>query len=289
MPIASRVSSSWRRLRSRWERSSSVDSRQLSGCRLGAALATAKDLRDSGLSFVVGPIPTLAGEPLVRLNRRFAAALYPYIDGQSFTWGDPRGATHRSDLLNLIVTLHTAPTTATRHAITDDFAVPHRDILASALDHEVAGRDGGPYTDQTLTLVADNAQKIQRLLVRYDDLVDEFRSRPTRMVLTHGEPHPGNTMLTHAGLVLIDWDTVLLAPPERDLWILDAGDGSVVGAYSAATGITPLPSIFALYRIRWDLADTAAYVHRFWGSHAGTLDDDQSWDELRSLIDRLSS
>ncbi len=35
------------------------------------------------------------------------------------------------------------------------------------------------------------------------------------MVLTHGEPHPGNTLMTNGGWVVVDWDTTLIA--ERDL------------------------------------------------------------------------
>ena len=65
------------------------------------------------------------------------------------------------------------------------------------------------------------------------------RAQPSGAVLTHGEPHPGNTMLTADGWVLIDWDTALAAPPERDLWSLDPGDGSVLDAYARLTGVTP--------------------------------------------------
>ena len=38
------------------------------------------------------------------------------------------------------------------------------------------------------------------------------------MLLTHGEPHPGNAMLAADGWRLVDWDTALVAPLERDLW-----------------------------------------------------------------------
>lgn len=107
------------------------------------------------------------------------------------------------------------------------------------------------------------------------------------MVLTHGEPRPGNTMRTSEGWVLINWDTVLLAPPERDLWSLDPGDGSIIGTYADATGTTPLPPLVELYRIRWDVAELAADVSRFWRPHPGSLDDEKSWDTLSSLIARL--
>ena len=85
-------------------------------------------------------------------------------------------------------------------------------------------------------LIQEHAAPIRRLLARYDHLVTAARTQPARTVLTHGEPHPGNTMLTGGGWVLIDWDTALTAPPERDLWSLDPGDGSILGAYASLTG-----------------------------------------------------
>ena len=66
-----------------------------------------------------------------------------------------------------------------------------------------------------------------------------------------------------------------MAPPERDLWSLDPGDGSVLAAYAAATGVTPRPGLLELYRVRWDLADVAIDVSRFRRPHEGTAEDDQ--------------
>ena len=108
-------------------------------------------------------------------------------------------------------------------------------------------------------------------------------------MLTHGEPHPGNTMLTPDGWRLIDWDTVLVAPPERDLWSLDPGDGSVLARYGEATGVRPLSPLLELYRIRWDLADLAVDVSRFRRPHRGTADDEASWELVRSLVERVAA
>jgi spectinomycin phosphotransferase/16S rRNA (guanine(1405)-N(7))-methyltransferase len=137
-------------------------------------------------------------------------------------------------------------------------------------------------------LVRQYAAPIQRLLARYDALVVQARARGTRNVLTHGEPHPGNTMLTADGWLLIDWDTALVAPPERDLWDLDPGDGSILAAYAGATGITPRPSLLGLYRLRWDIGEIAVDVGRFRRPHPGNIDDDKSWELLSSLIKRVS-
>jgi spectinomycin phosphotransferase/16S rRNA (guanine(1405)-N(7))-methyltransferase len=237
---------------------------------------------------VVAPVPARDGAPLVRAGDGFGVALYPFIDGLSFEWGDFRTHAHRLGVLDLIVAVHMAPRAAGRRALADDFAIPSRDALELA----IAGTKGdvapaGPYALAALELISGAAAPIARMLARYDDLVATCRAGPPRTVLTHGEPHPGNTMRTASGWLLIDWDTVLLAPPERDLWDLDPGDGSVLAAYAGATGVTPLPSMLELYRIRWDLADLCADFSRLRGPHAGSEDDQMCWDILRSLVARI--
>jgi spectinomycin phosphotransferase/16S rRNA (guanine(1405)-N(7))-methyltransferase len=255
--------------------------------RLRAALAAAADLRNHGHAFVLAPVPAAGGDPLVRVNERFGAAVYPFVDGQSFAWGEFSAPAHRREVLDLIIAVHMAPGAVARHAMADDFAVPHRDELESALDSAGAVTDLGPYARPVALLVAENAVPIRRLLARYDELVAQSRSGPSGTVLTHGEPHPGNTLMTPRGCLLIDWDTALVAPPERDLWSLDPGDGSILAAYADATGVAPLPSMLELYRIRWDLADIAIDVSRFRRRHSGSAEDDESWRVLTHLIARI--
>lgn len=256
--------------------------------RLSAALAAATDLRDHGRGFVVAPIPARTGEPLIRANQWFGVALYPFVNGQSFTWGELGADGHRRAVLDLVVAVHTAPAAARRRALTDDYAIAHRDELEVAMTGSGVP-ECGPYAGQASALIARNAEPIRRLLARYDALTRLSRSQPSRTVLTHGEPHPGNTMLTADGWRLIDWDTALIAPPERDLWSLDPGDGSFLAAYAEATGVPPVASALDLYRIRWDLADIAFVLSRFRRPHQGSLDDEKSWQLLRSLVERVSA
>ena len=116
----------------------------------------------------------------------------------------------------------------------------------------------------------------------------QARAQPAQAVLTHGEIHPGNTMLTVGGWVLIDWDTALVAPPERDLWNLDPGDGTILDAYAAATGVIPQPSLLNLYRLCWDITDIAVDVGRFRRPHGGSAEDDKCWEFLSSLVEGIS-
>ncbi|MBO0816656.1 MAG: aminoglycoside phosphotransferase family protein, partial [Actinobacteria bacterium] len=254
--------------------------------RLRASLATARALRDCGRSFVVAPVPAGDGEPLARLGDSFAVAVYPFIEGESFGWGEFASPEHRRSVLRMLVAVHTAPAEAARHGLADDFILQCRGELEAACRPGSKTAGPGPYARPLAALIRRHTAILLDLLARYDGLVAQARSRPGRTVLTHGEPHPGNTMQTGDGWLLIDWDTALLAPPERDLWSLDPGDGSILAAYAAATGIAPRPSLLEAYRLRWDLTDIALEVSRFRRPHAGDANDDKAWHELNSLLAR---
>jgi hypothetical protein len=256
--------------------------------RLRASLTAARDLRDRGLTFVVAPVPGRGGELLAQVSDRFGAALYPFVEGESFGWGEFSTAAHRRGVLDMIIAVHTAADAGRSPAQADDFSIPYRDELEATLSSPADAADPhcGPYGRPAALLLAGNAA-VRGLLARYDELVRLRHAPPGRAVLTHGEPHPGNTMRTPDGWLLIDWDTVLVAPPERDLWSLDPGDGSILDAYAVATGVTPETALLELYRIRWDLADIAASASQFRRPHAGTANDDESWQILHDLIARL--
>lgn len=237
--------------------------------RLRHALHAALDLHALGYAFVVAPILSAGGEPLVRAGEEFALALYPFVAGESFAWGEFATLEHRHAALDMVVALHSAPAAARARALAGCYAVPHRDELDAVLALEPGDvPEAGPYTRSMTRLFGANRARVSGLLARYDELAALAMAAPPREVLTHGEPHRSNTMLAPDGWRLIDWDTVLIAPPERDLWMLDPGDGSVLAAYAKTTGVRPQPAMLELFSLRWDVADLAVDVGRFAGRTA---------------------
>jgi hypothetical protein len=255
--------------------------------RLTAALATAMKLSALGRTFVVAPVPATDGEPLRRLTDRFSVALYPFVDGESFSWGESQPAEHRRAVLDMIISIHTAPAAARERAMTDDLSILFRDELDGALDGIPGTPDSGPYGQRTAELVAGHRDAIRQSLAWYDALATRLRSGQP-MVLTHGEPHPGNTMRAESGWLFIDWDTALISAPERDLFGVDPGDGSMLAAYQQATGITPRPEALELFRLRWDLTDIALSVGQFRAPHSGDANDAKSFGRLPLLLSRIA-
>lgn len=93
---------------------------------------------------------------------------------------------------------------------------------------------------------------------------------------------PRSPSTTNDGPALVDWDTALLAPPERDLWRLT--DPADLTAYTALTGHVVDPDALALHRTRWDLTDIALYVAELSVAPERTPDSDVAWTVLRSLL-----
>ncbi len=255
--------------------------------RLSSALGAAQALRASGQDFVVAPLRP--GDPVALVSDCYAVAVYPFVSGSSFGWGSWTPEL-RDAVLQLVAAVHAAPPSVRECALVEDYAVLFRSTVVAALNGRLADRpDLGPYARPAAELLTSHATVLRRELARYDTLVSGARSQPPDLVLTHGEPHPGNTMRDGNRWLLIDWDTALVAPPERDLWDMDPGDGSVFAAYAAATGRAVRVDLLELYRLRWDLSEIAAGVARFGEPHGSSADDVETWTILDSTIRSMAN
>jgi spectinomycin phosphotransferase len=75
--------------------------------------------------------------------------------------------------------------------------------------------------------------------------------------------------------VLVDWDTVALGPPERDLWMLaDAADLEVDEA------------AVDFFRLTWDLADLAAFTNVLRSPHNRSADTEKAYDGVMQILSR---
>ena len=104
------------------------------------------------------------------------------------------------------------------------------------------------------------------------------------MVITHGEPDAANTLKTRAGLLFVDWESALLAPPERDLWALAESDPGLLDAYSAATGTAIDTDALTLHRLWYDLAEISGYIRWFRRAHDDTADAAEGWQNLQLFL-----
>lgn len=256
--------------------------------RLAAGIGAARALRNAGTryDFVVAPVPSLDGEVLMPVREGFCVAVYPLMEGESFRWGEFRYEDQLPAIVSMLIAVHDAPEVLRSGAPLDGFVIQMRGELEQALAEGTEVPEHGPYSIPLAAMVTHNTPSLVAALRKYDDLVDAFAAG-ARRVLTHGEPHPGNTMFTVDGWKLIDWDTTAIAPPERDLWNLDPGDGSVLREYAEATGHQPRHELLELYSLRWDLTDLSLYAADFRGYHADDPNTAQKWVSAQGVVRSL--
>jgi Phosphotransferase enzyme family len=252
--------------------------------RLRAALSAAGVAADRGLEFVVAPIRAADGAVVARITDRYAAAVYPFLDGTSDPFGDFRTVAHRDAVLGMVARLHDVADPASTGALPDDLVVPRRDDLSVAIDELGRRWDSGPYGELARELLDKHASTVEQLLEHYDRVAAIVAKRPERMVLSHGEPHPANTVTTSDGWVLVDWDTTMIAAPERDLWMMAKTDASVVDAYEAMTEREVIQDGLDCYRLWWDLSEICGYIALLRDAHDDTDDMRESWRNLQHSL-----
>jgi spectinomycin phosphotransferase len=252
---------------------------------LQSALLVARTVRDAGLEFVLAPERDRRGGAIARLSSGLAVSVYPFVAGTSNPGGAHASAAERREVLDYLGRLHELRVIDC--ARRDSLTIPQRDRLEDAIQSIDLVWNVGPYSDRTRRLLAENADDIRGLLLRYDSLAQEAAKDATSWVMTHGEPHGANVhRATDGRLYLVDWDTALVARRERDLWmVLEADNAADHSAYTASRERYELDSrILALYRLWWDLAEIAEYVDRFRHPHSDSGPDAYAWRDLNDYL-----
>ena len=250
---------------------------------LERAYAVAGGLRDDGgLDFVVAQVPDRNGRRLRRLGSRYAVRVEPVVEGAPGVFGQ-YSPEERREVARLVGRLHAAtarvPAGLPQAA---DLRIPSRATLEAALADMSGPWSSGPFAEPARLLLAARAHEVAERLADHDAMAARIRSSRPAWVVTHGEPHGGNVIRDRAGgLHLVDWDTALLAPRERDLQMVLDEELTGWEEYRAAAGPVELDfDALGLYRRLWALADIASFTAVLRRQHADTTDIRHAYEAL---------
>ncbi|WP_151526228.1 phosphotransferase [Serinicoccus kebangsaanensis] len=114
--------------------------------------------------------------------------------------------------------------------------------------------DSGPHGEAARTAIRRQAADVARGLSAYLRLT--HRLDPSSYVPTHGEPGLHNLWRADDGrLLLLDWETLRLAPRERD----------VLDGYASL--VPHDPDLLRLFRLEWQLGEVRSYADWLRGPH----------------------
>jgi spectinomycin phosphotransferase len=153
--------------------------------------------------------------------------------------------------------------------VPDDFAETLAERLSSAWDV-------GPFGEQARSALLARTSAIRDWTASYHRLGGEAHTRD--WVATHGEPHTRNQVVTPTGPLLVDWESIKLAPRERDLRpLVDSGFADLAA---------PDWPMMELFDLEWRLDEVAQYADWFRAPHTGTASDEVAFGGLVSELER---
>lgn len=216
---------------------------------LESAYAGAAALHDAGLEFVVPPLPTSDRLFTVQIGAGLLSAT-PWVTGERPAVAD--------GVRPLLQRLHaTGPPAGIRR---------WRPLVGPMFSEELAERtsgrwDQGPFGERARDAIRYALPTITRWTATYHRCA--ATEDPATWVTTHGEPHERNQLLTETGIVLVDWESLMLAPADRDL--------RVPGG---------------LFDLEWRLDEIDQFATWFAGPHRGTEDDREAIAGLEAELSR---
>lgn len=189
-------------------------------------------LHDQGIAQIIAPIETTDRQLWTRLDA-FAVILFPFVAGRN---GFASPLTDRQWIefgaaLKAIHSVVVPPSLGA--AIPRETYAPHwRDFVRAlqARIEETVFAD--PIAAEMAAFLRAKRDDISRLVARAEQLGDALRARPPEPVLCHADIHAANVLIDADGaLFIVDWDTLIVAPKERDLMFIGGGIG---GAWNSA-------------------------------------------------------
>ena len=192
---------------------------------LTAAYAGAMRLADAGLEFVLAPLRTRSGGVMVPAAEG-ALSCTPWVDAAVVGDGAVDDADVAAANIADLARLHAADPPAGLPGWSPVVEPDVGDRLAVLVANAWTT---GPYGEAARGAVAGRLTAITEWTGRYLVLAEAATDR--RWVVTHGETHTRNQLMTRDGIRFVDWESLKLAPRERDLaTLVQAGYGARVEA-----------------------------------------------------------
>jgi spectinomycin phosphotransferase len=183
-------------------------------------------LSQQGIEHVIAPLANRAEALWTALNA-FTLILYPFIEGKN-GFEQSLSAQNWIRLGQIMRQIHTVdlPDEAAESIRREDYAPGWRQQARKHLRLIETETFTDPIALDFAAFVQHQRAAIDHLIDHAGVLADVVSARHRPSVLCHGDIHLGNVLVTPTEYpYVVDWDTLVLAPAERDLMFMGAGIG----------------------------------------------------------------
>ncbi len=224
-------------------------------------------LHERGVRQVVPVLRTLGGELWARFES-YTCTLAPFIAGRD-GFEQPLSEAQWLEFGAALRVVHNfvLPDDLRAALPREDWSPRWREAVRGWQAQAESAAFADPLAARMAAFLRAHRAEVDYLLARAEELAAGLRAGRLDCVLCHADIHAGNLLLAEkGGLYIVDWDTALLAPVERDLMFVGAGIGGTWNTareaalfYRGYGQVEIDPSALAYYRYERILEDIAAF------------------------------
>jgi spectinomycin phosphotransferase len=256
-----------------------------------ACVAVPKYLSGTGFRQIIPSFNTRAGRLWAEL-KDFKVILYPFIEGRN---GFEVNLTdqQRVEFGTALKRFHSShiPPELTDGIVRETFSPYWRDVVVDFLDRIEIEIFEDPVAVKMATFLKTRRAETLALVRKTESLADVLQADRPEFVLCHADIHAWNLLIDATGaLYMVDWDTLIFAPKERDLMFVGSGLGGgghtlqeEESLFQQGYGPTQVdPTGMAYYRYERIIEDIASYCQQIFLSDEGGQDREQALEYLSS-------
>jgi Ser/Thr protein kinase RdoA (MazF antagonist) len=218
--------------------------------------------KEGGIESVLPPLATSSGALRASFGP-YPITVHPFIRGQSAAARGPLTENETMRIGRLVGDIHHATVTPEFTAgLIEHFDTGCIEVIGRLLARTSGvGRTSG----RVLSLLDQNRELLCQATDELRRLRDRVRFGPIRYAITHGDLTLGNFMLDEDGhFHVVDWNSALLAPVERDLvFFSEAGAEAFLSGYARTATLEHVNiDMLSFFAYRWCLDGIAFFANR---------------------------
>ena len=256
-----------------------------------ASVTVPRFLSDLGIKQIIAPLTTQTGQLWANLYP-YKVSLYPFVKGHN---GFEINLSDRQwiEFGAALKRFHTAkiPPSMTKNIHWEKFSPHWRNKVKKFLKLVNEDLFDEPVAAEMAAFLKNKRDETLSLVQRSETLAQKLNKQPLEFILCHADIHGWNLLIEDNGdFYMVDWDTLIFAPKERDLMFVGGG---LVGTehtsqeeetlFYQGYGQTKVdPIAIAYYRSERIVEDIAVYCEQIFLSDKGGEDRKQSLINVKS-------
>lgn len=262
-----------------------------SGEFLEASLSVPKYLADLSIKQVIPPLATKTGQLWTSLAS-FKAILYPYVEGRNGV----EAKLSEDQWVQFGATIKKLHSTDISASITKDvpreiFSSKWRETVKAFLVRIESEVFEEPVAVKMALFLKSKSSELLKLVGCAEELAITIQKQHLTYVLCHADMHGWNLIIDKENaLYIVDWDTLIFAPKERDLMFIGAGiwDSGLIAAeeesrfYKGYGQAEINHAVLTYYRFERIIQDICDYCEYIFLSDEGDDDRMQCFEYLKS-------